>query len=203
MGAVCGPGWCLWANIASFSRYTSDLVYARAAVYFMCAVISVFMLAYISRRFTSRSFVDKFLRKPESFVRYCVYRGFRVPFLACLSPNVGRMLVISAGIFFLSGKLLARYYYLRLQLISYNSPNLRAKAILLAKHQRSCFWWQSATCYQGRMDRSRASSLYNVSKFLTSTSEGHSNYENRALASKANFIAVLTGTSHEKLQVYL
>ncbi|OAL73598.1 hypothetical protein A7D00_1626 [Trichophyton violaceum] len=86
--------WVYW--------YTSDLVYARAAVYFMCAVISVFMLAYISRRFTSRSFVDKFLRKPESFVRYCVYRGFRVPFLACLSPNVGRMLVISAGIFFLS-----------------------------------------------------------------------------------------------------
>lgn len=147
MGAVCGPGWRLWANVASFSRYTSDLVYARATVYFMCAVISVFMLAYMLRRFTSRSFIDKFLQKPKGFVRYFVYRGFRIPFLACLSPNVGRMLVISAGIIFFSGKPLARYYYFRLQLISYTSPNLRAKAVLLAKHQRGCFWWQSTTWY--------------------------------------------------------
>lgn len=112
MGTVYGPGWCLWANIVSFFRYTSDLVYARTSVYFMCAVISAFMLAFIIRKFTARSFVDNFLQKPRGLVRYCVYRGFRIPFLAWLSPNVGRMLVISTGILFFSSKLLARYYYL-------------------------------------------------------------------------------------------
>ncbi|EGD88060.2 hypothetical protein H113_04575 [Trichophyton rubrum MR1459] len=146
--------WVYW--------YTSDLVYARAAVYFMCAVISVFMLAYISRRFTSRSFVDKFLRKPESFVRYCVYRGFRVPFLACLSPNVGRMLVISAGIFFLSGP--KPYYWPNTKEVVFGgSPPLATRAGWIA---------------------------LGLLPFTI------------ALASKANFIAVLTGTSHEKLQVF-
>ncbi|DAA75331.1 TPA_exp: putative Ferric-chelate reductase [Trichophyton benhamiae CBS 112371] len=129
--------WVYW--------YTSDLVYARATVYFMCAVISVFMLAYMLRRFTSRSFIDKFLQKPKGFVR---------------------MLVISAGIIFFSVLTLGPkpYYWPNTKEVVFGgSPPLGIRAGWIA---------------------------LGLLPFTI------------ALASKANPIAALTGTSHEKIQIF-
>ncbi|EGD92822.1 ferric-chelate reductase [Trichophyton tonsurans CBS 112818] len=148
--------WVYWYG------YTSDLVYARASVYFMCAVISAFMLAFIIRKFTARSFVDNFLQKARGLVRYCVYRGFRIPFLAWLSPNVGRMLVISTGILFFSRP--KPYYWPNTKEVVFgSSPPLAIRAGWIA---------------------------LGLLPFVI------------ALASKANWIAALTGTSHEKIQIF-
>ncbi|EFR00970.1 hypothetical protein MGYG_03972 [Nannizzia gypsea CBS 118893] len=146
--------------------YISDLVYARATVYFICAIVFVFSLAYIFLRHTPRSPIDKFLQKPKGLVRYCIYRGFRVPFLAWLSPNVGRMLVISAGILFFSALTLGPkpYYWPNTKDVVYGgSPPIATRA-----------GWMALGLLPFSI----------------------------ALASKANWITMLTGISHEKLQIF-
>lgn len=92
-------------------RYVADLVYARGTVYFLCAIVAVFMIAHIFRKLIPPKLANGLFQKPKGLMRYLVYRGFRIASFSLLSPNVGRMLVVSLGILFFSGLFL----YIRIQ----------------------------------------------------------------------------------------
>jgi TctA family transporter len=151
----------------SSSRYQADHVYSLATVYFMVAVIGVFMISHIITRFSdstarSKSPLGRFI----SVVRFAEYRTFHL--YGWISPTLGVLLLTAVGVIYFSGQWLGSLIvYQRARLTVDFRPFTWTKTILLAKYQsasKSCFLWKfTSTCDQDGIHGSCTTSICRVS----------------------------------------
>ncbi|KAH6679077.1 ferric reductase [Halenospora varia] len=152
--------------------YQADHVYGHATIYFMCAIIGVFMVANYSGRILAilkkdnPSKGNKSRQRVVGVVRYLSNKTFRVQALGWYSPSMGVILLGLAGVIYFFSLTLGPkpYYWPNTKTLSYgNSPPIATRT-----------GWMSLA----------------LMPFLMMAS------------SKTNWITLLTGISHEKLQVF-
>ncbi|KZT74826.1 hypothetical protein DAEQUDRAFT_659508 [Daedalea quercina L-15889] len=147
--------------------YQSDHRYALTTVYFMIAMIGLFIVGRVLARIDAPSLRRNALwRRAHAWLRAIGYRGFRIQRLRWYSPSLGYLLVALAGTVFFFGLTLGPkpYYWPNTKTLSYgSSPPLATRA-----------GWMGLA----------------LLPFVI------------VLAAKANWATVVTGISHEKLQVF-
>jgi ferric-chelate reductase len=86
-------------------RYQADHVYALSTVYFMCAVIGVFMISNLLVRFAPDCVKrTRPWRMFTSVSRYLSYHGFRSRALRYWSPTLGVVILGAVGAIFFFGR---------------------------------------------------------------------------------------------------
>lgn len=92
-------------------RYQADHVYGHATIYFMCAIIGMFMVANYSGRILAilkkdnPSKGNKSRQQVVGVVRYLSNKTFRVQALGWYSPSMGVILLGLAGVIYFFCKL--------------------------------------------------------------------------------------------------
>jgi ferredoxin-NADP reductase len=161
--------------------YTADLVYARGTIYFCCALIALFALIHLLKKWSSpqkRSTIAA--RKLYACVRFVEYKGYRINSLKQYSPTLGVMLVLVIGMLF--------FFFMTLGPQPYFWPNTKEKIYGSAPPIATRTGWL-------------ALGLLPFILQVTKTINDKTNID-RALGSKQNLITTVTGVSHEKLQVF-
>lgn len=196
--------------------YRADWDYGQTTVAFFCAAIAaaialysvVFLRDKVRQRRTADASVKLengaraspgVLDRLTAACRYASSRQFSIERLGYYSPPLSAILlvcgmaifILSALIYFL---LTSRYTDERLTL----RPDSRRPPVLLAKPHDGP---QHAHRDTQRMDRHGHSAFHDVRTFSLHVAAGMLIDLRSAFATKVNFVAILTGSSHERLQV--
>ncbi|KUJ12464.1 uncharacterized protein LY89DRAFT_208058 [Mollisia scopiformis] len=147
--------------------YQADHVYGHATVYFMCAVIGVFMISNIISKVSKRSASgNSIVQRGLAATRLLAYKTFHVRGLGWYSPPLGVILLGLCGVIYFFSLTLGPkpYYWPNTKTLSYGgSPPIATRSGWMA---------------------------LGLLPFVM------------LLSQKTNYITLLTGISHEKLQVY-
>jgi hypothetical protein len=109
-------------------RYQADHVYALGTVCFCLSFIAIFTLIHIIARFSPppRSQISK---RVVALFRYVAYKGYCIRSIRWITPSLGILGLISAGVLFMTGKGLTSIAIVQPNGSSYD---IRTKTILLA-----------------------------------------------------------------------
>lgn len=131
------PEQCAYNGRRWVNWYLADLVYARGAVYFFVATITVFIVGYaLSRLLSTTVRRRRFWLRPLAAVRALTYpNALRVKSLQWNAPSVGVCLLGAAGAAFFAGCTLGPhpYYWPNTATVHYgDSPPLATRSGYLA-----------------------------------------------------------------------
>lgn len=118
------PAQCAIMNNWWYSFQVSDLAYGLPTIYFLLAILGLFIAANIVSRFVpARLSRFSLWRRCLSVVRYLSYKQFRLGSSRFSTPPVGAMLLLGAGlVYFLSMILAPGQYYWPTDASYGNSP---------------------------------------------------------------------------------
>lgn len=170
--------------------YHADRVYGLNTIYFLCAVSGVFALARIWNYFTTSS--NRVARASSNPVvaglRYLSYRSFHVRALSWYSPVLGVMLLGIVGVVYFLGMRALIFIY------AYDLCFKLTDIITAMTLGPQPYYWPNTAkvSYGGSPPIATRSGYMALGLFPFVV----------LLSAKANWVTLVTGISHEKLQVF-